>query len=351
MKELKSTDNQKFEVRELGDADYSAWDEFVKNHEDGTFFHLSGWKKILEEALGHRTFYLACKKGGQIVAVLPLARVKSLLFGDALISSPFLVYGGVIATSDDAYIALVEAATEIGQKLGVDYVEFRNRSPSELVWHKSSKYVTFRKRLDPDPEQNLLAIPRKQRAMIRKGIKAGLKAEFDADIGQFYEALLACKRNLGTPFFSRKYFRAIRDEFGDNVEITSIVKDRQVICSVMSFRFRNEILPYYGGGGHVARNVKGNDFMYWAVMEKACTNGVEIFDYGRSMSGTGAYRFKTHWGFEPTPLSYEYLLIRQKDLPDLNPANPKYRLLINAWQRLPLKLAGLLGPPIARRIG
>ena len=119
----------------------------------------------------------------------------------------------------------------------------------------------------------------------------------------------------------------------------------------MSFRFRNEILPYYGGGGDAARVSKGNDFMYWAVMEKACQDGVEVFDYGRSMIGSGAYRFKKHWGFEPTPLAYEYFLVNDEEMPNLNPSNPKYKLLIDTWKRLPLGIADLLGPPIARRLG
>jgi len=110
-------------------------------------------------------------------------------------------------------------------------------------------------------------------------------------------------------------------------------------------------LPYYGGGGDEARDLKGNDFMYWAVMEKACQAGVEIFDYGRSMIGGGAYRFKKHWGFEPVPLAYEYFLVEDDEMPSLNPANPKYKLLIEAWKRLPLGVASFLGPPIARRLG
>jgi FemAB-related protein (PEP-CTERM system-associated) len=266
-------------------------------------------------------------------------------------SLPFLVYGGAIATDQNAEEMLVNTVVEFANEIGTDYVEFRNREASGRNWISKETYATFSRQLDPDPEKNLLSIPRKQRAMIRKGIKAELRAESDDDVERLYEALLACKRNLGTPFFGRRYLHAVKAEFGDKAEILTVTSSGETVCSVMSFRFRNEILPYYGGGGDAARDLKGNDFMYWAVMEKACQEGVEIFDYGRSMIGSGAYRFKKHWGFEPKTLAYEYLPVRRQSTPNLNPSNPKYRVLIDAWKRLPLTVAAHLGPPIARRLG
>lgn len=338
-------------VREITDDDSQRWDAFVNAHHAGTFFHLTGWKRIIESVLGHPTWYLYCERENEIVAVLPLAQVRSLLFGNALISLPFLVYGGVISKDKESERLLVEAACQKARELGTEYLELRNRDASGRGWPMSANYVFFAKALDPDPEKNLLAIPRKQRAMIRKGIKAGLVAERDADARRLYAALLPCKRNLGTPFFNERYLQAIVDEFGDKTEITTITRKGHTVCSVMSFRFRNQILPYYGGGGDSARAFKGNDFMYWAVMEQACRDGVEVFDYGRSMVNSGAYRFKKHWGFEPKSLNYEYFLINSDAIPNLNPSNPKYSFLIAMWKRLPLSVAGFVGPHIARRLG
>lgn len=342
---------REFVVKKLGDCDHARWDSFVRQSLDGTFYHLAGWKRLIEKELRHETHYLHCESGGEIAAILPLVRVKSWLFGDALISTPFLVYGGPIAIGEQALDRVVNAAKELAGELRVDYLELRGQAPIAGEWQTKDTYVTFRKAIDPDPEVNLMAIPRKQRAMIRKGIKAGLKAEIDQDTDRLYSAMLACKRNLGTPFFGHHWLRAIKEEFGDQVDITTITHEGRTVCSVMSFRFKDEILPYYGGGGELARDLKGNDFMYWAVMEKACQEGVTVFDYGRSSVGSGAYRFKKHWGFEPEPLHYQYLLVNAESTPNLNPTNPRYRLLISSWQKLPLPAASLLGPPIARRLG
>jgi FemAB-related protein (PEP-CTERM system-associated) len=340
------------EVRRLESSDDDArWDTFVRGEPSGTFFHLSGWRRLLGNVLGHSPFYLYVERAGQIEGVLPLARVRSLLFGDALISLPHLVYGGPVARSTEAKSTLVDYSIGLAEDLGVDYVELRNQDSIPGNWVTKTSYTTFRKPIDPDPEKNLLAIPRKQRAMVRKGIQLGLEAEIDDDTNRLYSAMLVCKRNLGTPFFGSGWLRAIKQEFGDLAEVMTVTHEGRTVCGVMSFRYRNEVLPYYGGGGDLARELKGNDFMYWAVMKRACKEGVQVFDYGRSMEGSGAFRFKKHWGFEPKPLHYQYRAVNSTSLPNLNPANPRYRLLIDMWKKLPLPIAAMIGPPIARRLG
>ena len=338
------------QIKGLTESDEQRWDEFVRAATDGTFYHLSAWRRLIQNELGHRAHYLCAEQDGRMSGVLPLARVKSWLFGDVLISVPFLVYGGPIAADDESLRGLIDAARDLAHDLGVDYLELRNRAPLPGEWHSNDQNVTFRKTISADPEENLLAIPRKQRAVIRKGIKAGLTAELDDDADRLYAALLPCKRNLGTPFFNHRWLQAIKNEFGSDAEITSVTHDNELVCSVMSFRFRNEILPYYGGGGDIARALKGNDFMYWAVMERACQDGVEIFDYGRSKVGSGAYRFKKHWGFEAEPLHYQCHLVRATSMPNISQTNPKFDLLVSAWRKLPLGVAGLVGPPLARRL-
>lgn len=337
-------------VRELTEKDHPRWDRFVSEQAGGTFYHLSGWQQVIEGFLGHRTFYLYSAQGDQIDGVLPLAQVKSLLFGNALISLPFLVYGGPVTANEKSLELLLARAVELAEKLGVDYLELRNRSPV-TDWPAKDRYVTFRKSISSEPSENLAAIPRKQRAMIRKGQKLGLKGVQDDGTDRLYDVLSECKRNLGTPFFSRRYLVSIARTFPDSCEVMTVEHGTDAVASVMSFRFRDEILPYYGGGGVKARQLYANDFLYWSVMEQAALDGIRVFDYGRSQKDTGPYRFKKHWGFEPEPLSYEFHLVKARELPQLDPSNARYKRAIQTWARLPLPVARLLGPPIARRIG
>ena len=339
------------QVRELQPADFSRWDEFVSGCEEATFFHRAGWKTVIERVFGHRTCFLYAEAGGRIEGVLPLTEVKSLVFGHTLVSLPFCVYGGIVARNERAWHALDAAACALAEKLRVDHLEYRSRTPRHPDWAHSDLYVTFRKPIDPDVERNLLEIPRKQRAMVRKGIKAGLRSEIDGGVERFFAAYAESVHRLGTPVFSRRYFQVLRDVFGPDCEVLTVTRDGGLVASVMSFYFRDEVLPYYGGGTEQAREVAGNDFMYWEVMRRACERGLRVFDYGRSKRGTGSFDFKKNWGFEPQPLHYEYLLVRGKRVPEHNPLNPKYRLLIKLWQWLPLALANRIGPHIVKGLG
>lgn len=327
------------------------WDLFVDRHPAASFFHESGWKEVIEKAFGHSMPYLYAEDQGRIVGILPLGQVKSLWFGNALISNPFCVYGGVVADTDQARGMLEARAVQLARAAGVDYLELRNRVASGSGRPIKSLYVTFRKHLDPDPEKNLAAVPRKQRAMIRKGIAGGLIGVIDGGVDRFYEAYAESVRNLGTPVFSKRYFVLLKEVFGDRCEILTVEDRGCPVASVMNFYFRDEVLPYYGGGTAAARELKANDFMYWEVMRRAAGKGIRIFDYGRSKEGTGSYRFKTHWGFEPEPLPYEYELIKAKAVPDINPLNPKYRVFVRAWQHLPLTVSKFVGPWISRNLG
>jgi FemAB-related protein (PEP-CTERM system-associated) len=330
---------------------FQAWDAFVMSCPEATFFHRAGWKKVIEQAFGHKTWFLYIEEEGLIQGVLPLAEVNSLLFGHSLSALPFCVYGGIAAVSDNARIKLDQAAQKLAEYLKVDYLEYRNFQPFHQDWPTKDLYVTFRKTIESDVEQNMLAIPRKQRAMVRKGIKNKLQSTIDQDTVRFFQAYSTSVHRLGTPVFSHQYFRLLKTVFEEDCELLIVTKDGNTVSAVMSFYFRDEVLPYYGGGVDVARNLAGNDFMYWELMRRACERGYQIFDFGRSKQGTGSYSFKKNWGFEPQSLFYEYQLHQAKAVPEHNPLNPKYQLFIKAWKKLPLSFANLIGPHIVKNLG
>jgi FemAB-related protein (PEP-CTERM system-associated) len=340
-------------VREMGDADRVRWDAFVFAHPDGTFFHRSAWRDVVEKVYGQRTTFLYAERAGAIVGVLPLARQKTLLFGDALISLPRCVYGGVVAVDAAAADALLDEAEARAAAMRVGHLECRNlASRHRASWTTTDLYVTFRKQIVADNEQNMLAIPRKQRAMVRKGIKAELVSAVDDTLDRFFALYADNVHRHGTPVQSLRYFRTLQEAFGDDCDVLTVVTPAgQAVSSVLSFRFRNEILPYYAGDALASRETAANDFKYWELMRRSADAGLTLFDYGRSKVGTGPYDFKRNWGFTPQPLPYEYKLVGAPKVPENNPLNPKYRAFIALWRRLPLPVANRLGPFIARGLG
>jgi len=339
-------------VRHFEPHDAANWEAFVTQCPHATFFHRIGWREIIEEIFGHRCHYLVAERDGRWSGVMPLAAIRSRLFGHALVSLPFAVYGGAAANDSESVDALNDAAEALARKLGVDYLELRNTQARCLDWPRQNLYVTFRKEILPDVEANMLAIPRKQRAMVRKGIKNGLASEIDASADRFFTLYADNVHRHGTPPFPRRYFARLMKVFADACEVQTIVdSDRRPISSVLSFYFRDEVLPYYAGDTADARDLAANDFKYWELLRRACERGIRVFDYGRSKHGTGSFDFKKNWGFEPAPLSYEYRLLKRERIPENNPLNPKYAAFIALWRRLPRPVANALGPMIVRNLG
>jgi FemAB-related protein (PEP-CTERM system-associated) len=339
-------------VRPFREGDAAGWDAFVDRCPETTFFHRAGWREILSDVFRHQTHYLVAERDGGIAGVLPLAEVRSRMFGHSLTSLPFCVYGGPAASDAEARGALIAAAAELSERLGVEHLELRNRTVRCADWPRQDLYVTFRKDLQPDVDANLLAIPRKQRAMVRKGARNGLTSEIDATVDRFFALYADNVHRHGTPPFARAYFARLAQVFGKACEIMIVSDARgRPTSGVLSFYFRDEVLPYYAGDTVEARDLAANDFKYWELMRRACERGVRVFDYGRSKRGTGSFDFKKNWGFEPTPLAYEYRLLGRSAVPQNNPLNPKYRALAAVWRRLPRTVANAIGPMIVRNLG
>jgi len=328
------------------------WDAFVLACPSATFFHRAGWQRILRDVYRHHAYYLYAEEHGLIQGVLPLGHVNSWLFGNALTSLPFAVYGGVAANSPEVAAALIAEAQALAVELGVAHLELRHIDAQRPDWPTQDLYVTFRKEILAEEEANMLAIPRKQRAMVRKGIKNGLLSSIDSGVERFFPLYADNVHRHGTPAMPKRYFQALLAEFGADCEVLTVTTaDGRLLSSVMSFYFRDEVLPYYAGDDERARELAANDFKYWELMRRACARGLKVFDYGRSKQGTGSYAFKKNWGFEPRPLHYEYCLYKRDAIPQNNPSNAKYKLLIETWRRMPVWLANWLGPFIVRNLG
>ncbi|WP_342120813.1 FemAB family XrtA/PEP-CTERM system-associated protein [Pseudoduganella sp. OTU4001] len=337
-----------------GAEERARWDAFVQACPQATFFHRAGWQTVLEQCYGKQTWFFYVEEGGAITGVLPLAMMQSRMFGHYLASTPFCVYGGVAASTEAARRLLDQAAEELAAALGVGHLEYRNYAPAHPdhpKWQGKDLYYTFRKAISGDDEENMNAIPRKQRAMVRKGIKLNLEGEVDDNVDRFFTCYATSVHRLGTPVFAKKYFAMLKQVFQDDCEVRVITQDGRLVAGVLSFFFRDEVLPYYGGGMDIAREVAGNDFMYWNLMQAAAAKGCRVFDFGRSKKGTGAFDFKKNWGFTAQPLPYEYQLFAAAEMPDVNPLNPKFQLFIKVWKMLPLPLANALGPHIVKHLG
>lgn len=341
-------------IKQLSDAVHADWDAFVMACPEATFFHRAGWATVIRRSFGHRTHYIYVERDGRIEGVLPLVEVKSALFGHALISNGFSVCGGPACVNEGARAALNSAAEDIFKASGAAYLEYR--CPPALQegegWQsRSDLYAGFSGPLPKDEAENLKQIPRKQRAVVRKAIESSLTWAIDSNVGKLYALYAISVRNLGTPVFGKKYFANLLSVFAPDCDVLTVSDNGTPVASVLNFYFKGAVLPFYTGSVPGARRLGANDLMYWRLMRHASARGCTVFDFGRSKVGTGPYDFKKNWGFTPLPLTHQFLTRPGVAMPNVNPTNPKYRLMIAAWKKLPLPVANRLGPLIVRNIG
>ncbi len=340
------------QVKKLSPQDEARWDRFVDHDEAGTLFHKTAWQRIVEATFGYRSHYLFAERDHKICGVLPLFHVRSWFAGNAVISTPFAVYGGILAEEEEAEQVLLDAGHAYAREQGATYVELRQRfaSLNPELQTREDLYCTFIKPIHAQAEQTFNELPREARRMVRKGEKFGLVAKFDnGRLRDFYDIYANSVRSLGTPVFPRTLFENCLREFKNTADILLIYHENEPIAGVLSFYYRDTILPYYGGSLPDKNHLAPNNFMYWALMKSAGERGYKFFDFGRSKNSTGAFHFKRHMGFEQTPLPYQYQMMNGAPLPNNNPTNPKFQLAIKMWQHLPLGLTKVLGPHLVKQ--
>ncbi len=348
----------KIVIRELhfGDSNECARiDAWIMTHDDGLPFHRPKWLKAVQTGTGQTAHCFVAERGEQIAGILPCHIMHSPLFGRALVSSGFAVGGGILSESSGATKMLADAAWEFARRWSCPTVELRGGALPGGDWtEKRDAHANFARNLMADEEQELLAIPRKQRAEVRKGRENGMTVQTgnsEQDRALHYDAYAQSVRNLGTPVFPRSLMSSVLDGFGDEADILTVLYEGRAVASVLSLYHNGVVMPYWGGGIFEARKLRANDLMYYELMNHARERGCIRFDFGRSKTESGAYFFKKNWGFEPEPMAYAVRTADGQPPRDVNPNSPKYKAQIAVWQKLPIGIANRIGPWIAKGLG
>ena len=339
------------DIVQLTPTNYNVWDEFVKTHSEGTLFHSSLWKEIIERSFDYNSYYFMALEDDQVQGILPLFHVKGWLSGNALISTPFAVYGGILANHLPAQQALLRAAQDLAQQFRAHYIELRHRGELSLdgLHTKDSVYATFIKKMPEQVEDIYQELPKEARRMVRKGRQHDLELTFEShNLDQFYNIYAVSVQKFGTPVFPKKLFRNCFDVLEDQTSMLYVYKNGNAIAAVLSFYYKDTVYPYYAGMLPEAKTLAPHNLMYLTLMEQARNSGYSTFDFGRSKLGTGAAKFKEHMGLEPTPLPYQFYLKTGRELPNKNQTNSTYALASNVWKRLPLGMTKLIGPHVVK---
>jgi serine/alanine adding enzyme len=340
-------------VRIAGPEDASRIDAFVRESAAASVYHDYRWIPVIEKSFGHRCCYLLCENGeGVTVGALPLVHLKSLLFGNFLVSMPYFNYGGVCTEQPAACELLIDEASRKARELGARHIEFRQERPMENGFPDKTSKVSMRRALPASASDLWNSLPSKLRSQIRKPQKAGMTVRIarHEELENFYRIFSVNMRDLGTPVYPKRFFQNILDHFPDNSWICTVFSGGVPLASGFLVGFKEKLEIPWASSLRKYNRSGSNMLLYWSCLEFGCDRGFRVFDFGRSTNGESTYRFKEQWGATPHPMHWQYWQAKDGAMPEINPHNPKYRIAIATWKRLPVSLTRLLGPHIVRNI-
>jgi serine/alanine adding enzyme len=331
------------------------WDEFVRAQLDWTHFHLYGWRTVIERVFRHECIYLVARdpSSGRLIAVLPLVRVRSLIFGHFLVSMPFVNYGGPLGTAEGVR-ALALEATNVAHGTGVRLLELRSRAELPLTLPVSHRKLTVVLDLPADPKTLFASLPSKLRSQIKRPKKDGVVVRIGLDqLAPFHSVFSHHMRDLGTPAQSKAFFQAIADVFPDDVRFAVAYHDETPIACGCGFLWNKEFEITWASALRSHKAMSPNMLVYWELMEHVVAAGTQLFNFGRCTRDSGTHRFKMQWGGREEPLWwYQHAKNATTDAEAATPSpdHGVFAMATRVWQRLPVPVATRLGPPIVRFI-
>jgi FemAB-related protein (PEP-CTERM system-associated) len=338
---------QYMEAREL-----PVWREYIDSRSLASFYHRPEWKEVVENSFGHRGYYLMAMNDRGAVGILPLVHLKSMFFGSMLCSMPFLNYGGIVADDAEAEEALCDEAGRLMKEVGAGYVELRQQRRISAGLPSAEHKVGMYLDLDPDPEVILGRLQRRHRREVRSSLKNDLEIRFGGAelVEDFYALLSRGWRDLGTPIYGRGFFENILAAFGRSVEISVVYHRNVPVATAFVAFFGDAVEGMWSYSLKEYAGLKVNYFLYWQLIKRACDKGYARYHLGRSTVDSNGQRYKAKWGASPRQLYWEYVVNGVGRIPELNVANPRYRLAIGLWRKLPLALTRAAGPYLAKGI-
>lgn len=340
-------------VAPLGVADEAAWSAFLAGRADATPYHGLVWRDIIQDQFGCETHYLLARdQQEQVQGILPLVRLQSRLFGDFLVSLPYVNFGGPLATHDSVETALLDAASELALSLRVSHIEFRERRTRAGNWATRTDKAAMVLALEPDADKQWGGLRSKVRAQIRRPQREGAEARRGGLelVPEFFRVYSRNMRDLGTPVYPEKFFADILRRFPEAAEVVIVDVGTVPAAAGLLISFGGTTEIPWAASNRAYNHIGVNMMLYWNCIQRAIERGSSRFDFGRSSWDSGTFRFKKQWGAEPVPMHWHYWLAQGGEMPGLTPSNPKYALAISAWKKLPVWLANTLGPMLVKNL-
>jgi len=338
------------------EKDDKRWRSFLERN-DHLVFHTPEYHQFMSAAFKNRFESWAAVKDGEIQTILPVNRIKHVLFGSMLISTAFQEYGG--PCGDPQYLADIVDRLSFASSRNHRFLELRFgleglTVPLRRLFEEKDHYKRFVLSLS-DEETVWKNIKREKRKAVRGAEKMDVVIKplpfEDMDIA--YDLYCRNMRAFGSPPFSMNFFLSFHEHLvkrGMGKIFASYFQGR-LISFLLGFTYRDRAHIIISVSDPAYLNLRPNDAMHWAFIKHALEMEFLYFDFGRVRVGSGQFDFKKKWGAEALSLPHYFLLWRGKSIPHVDPHNPAFKLLTNVWRRLPLGLVKRIGPGLREGLG
>jgi FemAB-related protein (PEP-CTERM system-associated) len=337
----------------VDDRSSDEWDRYVRQHPDSTLYHCWAWRDVVRDVYRRETPYLMARnQAGEVVGVLPLVRLRSLFFGDFLVSVPYVNYGGVLSDSNEAAIVLLQRAIDLARELKVDHIELRHTSDVYPDLAKRTDKVSMVLELPDDVARLQRLMSSKVRAQARRPLREGATCRHGGVdlLDDFYRVFSENMRDLGTPVYPKTFVVGLLEKFQERSAVLAVYLDSKPVAAAIAVGHGQSLEIPWASSLRGVNGIGVNMYLYWNLIEWAIVNGYRAFDFGRCTVDSGTYKFKRQWGASPRPLYWHYWMPDDGAPPQLNPSNPKYAWMAQLWRRQPVAIANIIGPHVVKNL-
>lgn len=333
------------------------WDAFVRDR--GLFYHASRWIAGLASCLGYPVHWMTARDDGVLAGVLALAEVPGFMKRLRLVSFPFSYAGGPVSTDDEARLALLQAARDLCGERRATRVEIKQLGDKEVLapgYVRANRYSSYRVHTDGEESGIWSRLNADStRRGIRKAEKAGVRVSRTAAVGDWasFAALEdRSARDHGLPAPPRPFFLdfcpRLQSEGLADLYLAHLA-DGRLAAGAVIWKGLREWIYAFNASNPALLDDRPNHALLWRTIRDAAAYGA-LFDLGRAApEQTGLVEFKTRWGGQPVPLSYDYwpaadgLNVARRDTGTLAAAARLWRLLPLPVARLGTRLYRYLG--------
>ena len=333
------------------------WNEWIQEFPAADIFHSAQWAQVLFESYRFPLHYVVLKEGTQILAIVPVAEVRSFLTGNRGVSLPFSDTCPPLLSGDPRTPQkLSEFLRDLGVRRGWNYVELRGSTGNLDGAVQAEEFFVHDLVLERSEADQFAKLKDSNRRSIRKARASGIEVKTfrtQESIRTYYELHCLTRKRHGLPpqpfrFFDRIQ-RVLLEPGTGFVQLAG--HQGKWIAGAVFLQFQKRSTYKFGASNLAFQHLRPNNLLMWEAIEKLRSEGSGSLCFGRTdVDDEGLLQFKRSWGAVESSVSYWRLALgRHRVVQVARPGRASAAKVV--LRRLPIPLLRLIGTLAYRHTG